>query len=201
MKVSERSPESVVKWFDEKYYDKLGHRAGTMKMALQMLRASGGRMIVETGSLRADGNWMGDGQSTLVWCDYGLKFKAAVVTIDNDPKAIKTVNEVVSRNFEFTGHFLAMCDDGAYALKGINAPIGMLYLDSLDYDPQNPEPAQRQALAEFEAAEPWTHTETVLLIDDCALPGGGKGGLVVDVARRHGWRMVREDYQVLMQKE
>jgi predicted O-methyltransferase YrrM len=191
------TPDQVAEWFDAEYAPKLGHRAPTFRAALMKLRANQGKLIVESGTARQAENWGGDGQSTVLFAEYGRKFLAALVSIDTDPRACEIAQATIKARMRPV-HVSIRCGDARAEIDAINAPIDLLYLDSLDFKEHDPEPSQIQALAEFDAAEPWLHVESLVLIDDCALPHGGKGGMVIPEMERRGWHVLASGYQVLL---
>lgn len=76
-------------------------------------------------------------------------------------------------------------------------PIALLYLDSLDFDGGNPGPSQRHQLAELGAAYGKLTPESIVLLDDCDLPHGGKAGLTSLFLEERGWRPCLRTYQSL----
>lgn len=57
----------------------------------------------------------------------------------------------------------------------------IFYLDSFDFDISNPLPSQKHHLKEIEAAYDKLTDNSVVMIDDCDLPGGGKGKGVISL--------------------
>ena len=51
---------------------------------------------------------------------------------------------------------------------------------------------------EINAIEGCLHDDTVILIDDCDLPNGGKGKLVIQYLTEAGWKVHMSEYQVIM---
>ncbi|MCF6349339.1 MAG: hypothetical protein L3J20_13780 [Flavobacteriaceae bacterium] len=45
------------------------------------------------------------------------------------------------------------------------------------------------------------HKNTIVLIDDCKLPGGGKGKLVVEYMVKNNWEILIDAYQILLIKK
>ena len=43
--------------------------------------------------------------------------------------------------------------------------------------------------------------DSVVLIDDCDLPGGGKGKTVIEYMTRKGWQVDTSAYQILLTKQ
>ncbi len=42
------------------------------------------------------------------------------------------------------------------------------------------------------------HEQSVILIDDCGLPHGGKGKLAIEFLKDQGWILLKEGYQTLL---
>jgi len=59
------------------------------------------------------------------------------------------------------------------------------------------DPPQRHCLAEFQAALPWLHRSSVVLIDDNHFPGGGKPRLAKHRLAELGWQCVLDSQQTL----
>ena len=75
-----------------------------------------------------------------------------------------------------------------------------MYLDSYDYnnDPEVQLKSQTHHLNEFKAIENQLHDKSIVLIDDCDLPNGGKGKLVVEYMLKNGWEIFIKAYQILL---
>ena len=79
--------------------------------------------------------------------------------------------------------------------------IDFLYLDSYDYSKTDLEiqrKSQEHHLQEFKIIEDRLHKNTIVLIDDCGLPGGGKGKTVIAYMLQKGWEIIINKYQVLL---
>ena len=81
--------------------------------------------------------------------------------------------------------------------------MDFLYLDSYDYDKHDiaeQQISQQHHLRELQAIESRLHEQSVVLIDDCQLQGGGKGKLVIDYMRNQGWYVDTNAYQVILMR-
>eukprot|EP00667_Euglena_gracilis_P010099 EG_transcript_10273 len=173
--------------FYRTWYD----RQPSLKRALQLLTdLHGGRpkLIFETGMIRSRHGiefrerW-GDGQSTLLFARYGRHFGAHVVSVDVDPAVVLAARW---RLAEYAAQVTLLEGNSVAALQGFAAPIDLLYIDSADFDwlvvaPDrfDPAPAQQHALREVQAAWPKLSARALVLLDDCAIPYGGKCRLAV----------------------
>lgn len=191
-----QSPEAIAWWFDRTLRVLLAHRAPTMRAAMIEAAARGARTIVETGTTRSPGNWAGDGQSTLVLAECAARLDARFYSCDLDPLASQVGRAMTQHLGPRVECHTA---DSVAFLGSFGRPIDLLYLDSLDYSSDNPAPAQQHALNELVAALPFLHEKSLVLIDDCALVGGGKGGTLIPYLLQSGlWIDVVAGYQVLL---
>ena len=52
----------------------------------------------------------------------------------------------------------------------------------------------------IKAIENKLHQSSIILIDDCNLPGGGKGKKAINYLQSKGWQILISKYQVLLKK-
>lgn len=157
-------------YFDIEFMPKLGARGTTFRAVIREALASfASPNIVETGSMRMDNNWEGDGQSTLIWNSLVYFMKGEVTTIDIDQRAIDLVKERCPS-------VKTQCSDGVLTIRGMVSPIDILYLDSLDLDVKNPHPAAMQALGELTSAIPLLKPGSIVFVDDAPWQNGDIGG-------------------------
>lgn len=145
--------------------------------------------IVETGCVREDGNWAGDGQSTLVWDALVAKTGGTVASVDIDPAATAIADSLTSdRVTVYPADSLAF-------LAGLDPEpiVDLLYLDSYDIDWADPGPSMRHHLAEIETAYPLLGPGSIVAVDDNA-EGVGKGLLVGLYLVRRGWTPLVTSY-------
>ena len=91
--------------------------------------------------------------------------------------------------------------DSLVYLMEFEQKIDFLYLDSYDYsrtDVEIQQKSQEHHLQEFQIVEEKLHSNTIVLIDDCGLPGGGKGKTVIEYMKSKGWVVLLSEYQVLL---
>jgi hypothetical protein len=170
-------------------------RYGTMLRALRLMQEREVRVVVETGTSRNGlSNCRGDGCSTPIFSTWLREVGAEFYSVDIDPAAI----ECASKATEGLGNVFYVCGDSVRFLKSFDRTIDFLYLDSYDFDEKNPLPSQLHHLKEIEAAYPFLTERSVVMIDDCALPRGGKGALAINFLQQRGWRILEKSYQVLL---
>lgn len=171
-------------------------RFKTTIYALYLLSKRNAQIIVETGTARnGTANCHGDGCSTIIFGEWASKNNAHLYSVDinieNLLNAAKDLGD--SKDFVDLVH-----SDSVEFLKNFNQNIDFLYLDSYDYEAHNPLPSQQHHLNEIIAAYPWLTEKSVVMIDDCDLPNGGKGKLVIEYLLNKGWKKVLKGYQVIL---
>jgi len=209
-----RSPEF---W---EFYDTLRaaleHRAHTFARVFEYLdRLDRPVGIIETGCVRAVGNWRGDGGSTVLFDKYAQTHPGSVVqSVDIDAKATELCRSLVSsRVTVHTADSVRFLETAADAVQPDSQVLDLLYLDSFDLDKANPLPSALHHLMELTASTPLIRPETMVVVDDSFLtvqgiagPNGqfqlvaeptidGKGKLIAEYARRVGAELVFQGYQ------
>ena len=204
-------------------WDSLGKRAATMRFALEQLPDK--PTIVETGCIRSDSDWQGDGMSTLVFAQWVEAHDGHLWSVDINP-----TNVAHARAWTTGAQVTVELGDSVAYLLGFTSPIDLLYLDSLDYPygalldlyggkedldkaiatlaamgeediirlhGEVIAPSQEHCANELRAALPNLHERSVVLIDDADLPGGGKARLACRLLRDEGWRCALDAYQTV----
>ncbi len=179
------------------------HRYQTFKTALDLMQKRGVKIIVETGTSR-DGlkNFEGDGGSSIIFSQYATDHDAQFFSVDMDQSALNNasiaVQEVLGK-LDSKLHFIK--SDSIVFLKNFPVAIDFLYLDSYDYDVNNPNASQNHHLLEIKAAYPHLTPQSIVMIDDCGLPHGGKGRLVISYLLGKGWKILENKYQTILIKQ
>lgn len=178
-----------------------GKRRDSLRATLELLEQRGARRLVETGVARNGlDQTKSEGASTIVFALWARAHGAHLHSVDIDPAAITRAQQVVDA-LGLHEYVTLHCTDSVAFLDGFAEPVDLLYLDSYDYhktDVAIQRASQWHHLSEFRAIEACLHEDSVVLIDDCALPGGGKGKRVIDYMLARGWQLYREDYQVIL---
>jgi predicted O-methyltransferase YrrM len=152
-------------------WDQLGVRFEAFQLICDALPDA--PTIVETGSIRKLGNWLGDGQSTIVWNAIASRTNGTVTTIDIDPTGGELVEQLG------LSHTTAITADSVATLRTITGPVDFLYLDAFDIDFAAPEPAQEHHLREINAAWHLLRKGSLVAVDD-NIDGAGKGRMVAE---------------------
>ena len=165
----------------------------TNVMALQLMAERNVKTIVETGTSRILSNFEGDGCFTVIFGCYAKAIDAHLTSVD-----ISQQNCDIARaqTESWKDHVDIVHSDSLPFLENWkHGPIDFLYLDSYDYESHNPDPSQQHHLREIQAVYDKLHSQTVVMIDDCRLIGGGKCLLVRKFLLERGWKAILLDYQ------
>ena len=180
-----------------------GKRRDSFRKTLSLLKDRDAKTLVETGSARYGlDQTKSDGASTLVFGAWAHQNDATLYSIDYDTQALAMAKKAaLSLEIHDSIEFIN-AESTAY-LGNFSQSVDFLYLDSFDYDkkdPQEQKKCQEHHLWEFRSAQNQLHDDSLVLIDDCKLKGGGKGRMVIDLMKQRGWKVVYNGYQVLLSK-
>lgn len=178
-----------------------GKRRDTFQTAVKLMKERKAKMLIETGVARHGLRLARtDGASTIVFGVWAKKNGAFLHSVDIDPQAIEIAQKQVNE-FSLQNHVTLHAQDSVEFLKNFEQEVDFLYLDSYDYprnDAKEQKDSQEHHLKEFKAIEHQLHDKTIVLIDDCHRPGGGKGKLVIAYMQQKGWKILMKKYQVLL---
>ncbi|RZV35973.1 MAG: class I SAM-dependent methyltransferase [Chromatiales bacterium] len=178
-----------------------GKRRDTLREVLRLLDERGAKVLLETGVARMGlEKSKGDGASTIVFGLWAKNNDAHLYSVDIDPEATRRAGVAVDAMGLGDSVTLATSDSVEY-LDEFTDTVDFLYLDSYDYhktDTAIQKASQDHHLKEINAIEGCLHDDTVILIDDCDLPNGGKGKLVIQYLTEAGWKIHMSEYQVIM---
>lgn len=171
-------------------------RFATFQECFRLMEERNVKTIVETGTARYGlKNCSGDGCSTALFADWAKDHDAELFSVDIDPEAILESSEAVEPINDAVQFFT---QDSISFLRDFGKPIDFLYLDSYDFDFKNPRPSQIHHLNEIKAVMPFLHENTIIMIDDCDLPHGGKGKFVIRFLVSNGWKIAMSGYQIIL---
>lgn len=173
----------------------------TFVKTLKLLKERNAKIIIETGTSRKGlKGTRGDGAFTIVFGKWAKENGAKLHSVDISKASCEgSKTEVSKQGLDdiVTVHH----DDSLEFLKNFNDPIDLLYLDSYDYSRTDKDiqlKSQEHHLKEFKIIENKLHDNTIVLIDDCGLPGGGKGKTVIEYMTSKNWKILINAYQVLL---
>ena len=180
-----------------------GKRQKTFRRAIELLDERGATCLIETGVARYGlRNSKSDGASTAVFGLWAKTNNASLYSVDISPESIDGAREAVEE-LGLLEQVKLVTGDSVQFLENFADPVDFLYLDSYDYDKHDQSvqmASQEHHLKEFKAIEEQLGPDSVVLIDDCDLPGGGKGKTVIEYMTRKGWQVDTSAYQVLLTK-
>jgi len=174
------------------FIQRLNYRSGTFYRAIRLARKRNLKFIVETGTLRPstiDPNdislqWAGDGCATLVLANYAQEVGGWVFSCDNN-KANVEYAKIHTEDLRVD----CIYQDSVEFLKQFPFQIDFLYLDSCDYDPNNPLTSQQHNLNEIKAAYDKFKQNSVIMIDDTHQLDQGKHVLSHQFLLNNGWKV------------
>jgi hypothetical protein len=180
--------------YDQRYGPLLDKRSRAFRRMFEILEQKEPKdyLIVETGCARWQGNWAGDGQSTLLWDLFVNTHTGRVFSVDIDGNACRMAQSQVSANTT------VCCSDSVafLARTKFDRPVDLLYLDSFDLDVRNPHPSSLHHLMELTAIMPQLRKGTLVVVDDNLPNGPGKGMYVNTFFRHLGVSPIILDYQL-----
>lgn len=147
----------------------LQHRAGSFRFAFEHLEKLGRpACIVETGCARKQGNFTGDGQSTVLFDKFSECVPGTIVhSVDINPECTGLCKSIVSSRVQ-----VHTADSGTFlrhqcaALIKPYFHIDLLYLDSFDVDMEKPHESALHHMKELLAVESMVNANTLILVDD-----------------------------------
>lgn len=178
----------------------LNGRYPTFTEALRLLSERNVRTIVETGTERwldATACFDGDGGSTIIFGHWAYNNNAQMYSVDINETHVQYSQD---NTFAYLANLTLVLQDSVNFLENFSSQIDFLYLDSYDYDERNPGPPQEHCLREILAAENKLTEDSIIMIDDCNIPGGGKGKRAIDYLLSKGWFLHRNRHQVILLK-
>lgn len=182
------------------YRYNFGKRRVTFLKVLELLDKTKAKVIVETGTSRSGlRGAKGDGAATIVFGKWAKENSAFMHSVDISEESVRgSQTEVDSQGLG--GHVKVYLSDSLEFLKKFDRQVDFLYLDSYDYsdDPVVQVKSQEHHLKEFKAIEDRLHRNTIVLIDDCHLPNGGKGKMAVKYMLENDWKILMDAYQILL---
>jgi len=178
-----------------------GKRRDTLRETLRLLDQRSAKTLLETGVARHGlKKCKGDGASTIVFAVWSKANNATLYSVDIDPDAIATAQQTLEQ-MDLQDIVKLQTSDSVAYLKSFSQPVDLLYLDSYDYhktDTSIQQASQKHHLEEFRAIEDQLHDDSIVLIDDCNMPAGGKGKLVIEYMLGKDWQVHLYDYQALL---
>ena len=179
------------------------NRVPTFEFAISALSKISEPLIVETGCSRKYHGllaWGDDGCSSYLFDIFTKPNHGKLVSVDIDEVNVFHTNSKTSKRVE------VYCADSVQFLSKFENPeyIDLLYEDSFDFDPNDPEPSQNHHLNELSAIYGRLKPGCMILVDDAGVKSRsanlGKAGKVFEFMSKKGVDPVIIDYQILWVK-
>ncbi len=183
-------------------------RATSLSLVFELLDEKKNKdfFIVETGCMRADHGQLAlgdDGASTYIFDDFINYYDGEVASVDINPDNVRHAQKMVS------DRTTVYCSDSVEFLWNIptKKKIDLLYLDSYDFEPENPIPSQKHHLKELTAVMKNLRKGSIIMVDDNAntpefewftkIAQGGKAGFVKEFMKDIGAELLLDEYQII----
>jgi hypothetical protein len=181
--------------FDRQQWAKqLARRARNFRVMCEHAGKFQGGVVIETGTAWDEGNWEGQGQSTIVW-DWlaGHRPGLEIHSIDIRPEAIETAQTQTSR---ITFH----CGDSPKVLNSLSDDVlsrcCVLYLDSFDWTPQLNIQSSMHHLGELCAVWAKLPKGCLIAVDDRHGNDAGKHLMVEAFMKCLGYEPIFKNHQI-----
>jgi len=158
-------------------------------------------LIVETGCSRQENNFSGDGMSTLIFDSYVETHGGEFHTVDIDQANVDFARKRTK------GNTAIHCADSVLFLHNLDhvlaqqgRKIDLLYLDSLDYTPEQELESSLHHIYELCAIRPSVKQGTMIVVDDNFYVNGvfkGKGKFMFDYMKKINCTCILQDYQCI----
>jgi hypothetical protein len=183
-------------------------RATSLSMVFEILDEKKNKdfFIVETGCMRADHGQLAlgdDGASTYIFDDFINYYDGEVASVDINPDNVAHAQKMVSDKTQ------VYCSDSVEFLWNIPSKrkIDLLYLDSFDFEPEDPIPSQKHHLKELTAVMKNLRKGSIIIVDDnlntpefewfTKIAQGGKAGFVKEFMKDIGAELLLDEYQII----
>ncbi|WP_343485762.1 class I SAM-dependent methyltransferase [Allomuricauda sp. d1] len=175
-------------------------RRDSFRLAMKLMDFTHAKTIVETGTSREGlRGAKSNGAATIVFGKWARENGAFVHSVDISQESVNNAQAEVDRQ-GLSNVVKIHTSDSVQFLSNFDQQVNLLYLDSYDYsdDPEVQRKSQEHHLKEFKAIEDRLYGHTIVLIDDCDLPNGGKGKMAIEYMLQNDWKIAMQAYQVLL---
>jgi len=172
---------------------KLGKRVPSFVMMLQHIGQIDNPLIVETGCARMENNFEGDGMSSLIFNEFS-KMKGEFWSVDINPDNIEFAKKYCDNSNLVCSDSVAFLHQKNKEWTETGRKIDLLYLDSYDFDMNDPHPSSLHHILELTAIMPSLREGTMICVDD-NFGDIGKGGYVHQFMLALGKERVYNGYQ------
>ena len=157
--------------------NKTTKRAESFAMMINHVAQIDNPLIVETGCARQEDNFEGDGMSTTIFDTFVDYHGGDFYSVDINPENVRFAASKSKKANIFCGDSVSFLYYQAQSWIAQNRKIDLLYLDSFDFDMNNPHPSSLHHIFELAAIMPCLKQGTMICVDD-NFGTIGKGGYV-----------------------
>lgn len=177
--------------------DKTEHRKSSFLLMTEKLKNKSKPLIVETGCARVKDNYSGDGMSTLIFDQYITENGGECYSIDINSNNISFAKSITKNVNLICSDSISYLFDFNKTLLAKNKYIDLLYLDSFDFDHNNPHPSSFHHIMELLCIWPSCSKGTIIAVDDNFENGSGKGKYVKQFMDNIGIKPIFDSYQIV----
>jgi hypothetical protein len=148
-------------------------------------------VIIETGCQRQEED-LGAGMSTSIFAEYISRYGGKLIVVDLFEEHLNRSRQYLQKWPDIDVQFEV--SDSVKYLEDYRGPCDLIYLDSLDYpiaenegNVKMQQQAQEHCLRELRAVEKNLTANSIMLIDDNQLSGGGKPAKAKEYLVDRGW--------------
>jgi predicted O-methyltransferase YrrM len=176
--------------------DNNGVRKPSFEIMIDKLSKKNNPLIIETGCVRQL-NDFGAGMSTVIFDKYIEQNGGECYSIDINPNNINLA-KMITKNIN-----LICSDSVSYLfnknkeLRDENKYVDLLYLDSFDFDHNDPHPSSMHHIMELLCIWPSCTKGTIVAVDDNFDNGSGKGTYVKQFMSNIGINPIFDGYQIV----
>jgi predicted O-methyltransferase YrrM len=177
--------------------DKTGKRKNSFSLMIDKIKCKTEPIIVETGCSRHSNNFDGDGMSSLIFDSFIQSNGGIFYSVDINPSHVQFAKESTIKAQITCGDSIKFLSYLNQKLRSENQYIDLLYLDSFDFDTQNPHPSSLHHIMELVSIWPSCRNGTIIAVDDNFLDGTGKGQYVNEWMEKNNINPIFKDYQII----
>ena len=137
-----------------------------------------------------------DGCSTVIFGQFADIVGARLFSVEADRNYCREAQNAVAEVKESVR--ITQGEPGMFLKEFGEGLIDFLYLDSSDFEENSPRSSQELMKTQLEAAYDKLHVGSVVMVDDCRLPYGGKCFYVKQVLLSRGWTLILSEYQQII---
>lgn len=174
-----------------------GKRRESFSLMIDSLKNKNNPLIIETGCSRIVNNFAGDGMSTVIFDAFIKEYGGLFYSVDINENNVNTAKNLTTCANIFCSDSVQFLHSLNLDLKQNNKKIDLLYLDSFDFDMNNPHPSSMHHIMELLAIWQSCDVGTIIAVDDNFENGLGKGKYVRQFMSNIGIEPIYNGYQIV----